>query len=150
MNIGVEKTYYDGASVFGKPYNYMQLKEYLGHAHRIAPIRMTGTFILGGKDETVSSVKAIIQSSAEMNLDEAEFSPLFVYPDTPIYSDYFSNPRSWLDVVLKSEEPWGEVVYENEELDKSTLITLVNEAYKHFNLEREDTNRIKDRYHLKG
>lgn len=150
MNIGVEKTYQDGAFVFGKPYDYLKLKDYLGHAHEVAPIRMTGTFILGGEGETITSVRETIRASTEMNLDEAEFSPLFVYPGTPIYDSVFSNPRSWVDVIMASEEPWGEVVYESKALDKATLISLVNEAYKYFNNGRKETKRIQDRYHLKG
>lgn len=150
MNIGVEKTYSDGASVFGKPYDYVKLKEFLAHAHSVVPIRMAATFILGGKGETIASVREIIKASAEMNLDAAEYSPLFVYPDTPIYDDVFSSPKSWLDIVLTSQEPWGEVVYENKDLDKATLITLVDEAYKFFYLESVETDRIRDRYHLKG
>lgn len=122
MNIGVEKTYVDGASIFGKPYDYVKLKEFLAHARTVAPIRMAATFILGGKGETIASVREIIKASADMNLDAAEYSPLFVYPDTPIYNDVFSSPRSWLDMVLASQEPWGEVVYENKDLDKTTLI----------------------------
>lgn len=49
MNIGVEKTYKEGASTLGKRYNYEKLKAYLFHAHQICSIRMTGTFILGVK-----------------------------------------------------------------------------------------------------
>lgn len=150
MNIGVEKTYDDGASIFGKRYDYKKLKEYLAHAHTVVPIRMTGTFILGGKGETLNSVRDLIHASADMNLDEAEYSPLFVYPDTPIYSDVFSDPRSWLDIILSSVEPWGEVVYENSELSKDALIALVDEAYSYFNQERKRTDHIRDRYHLKG
>lgn len=150
MNIGVEKTYDDGASVFGKRYDYKKLKKYLEHAHTVVPIRMTGTFILGGKGETQASVRELIRASSDMNLDEAEYSPLFVYPDTPIYTDLFSDPKHWLDVVLSSEEPWGEVVYENSELSKTELIALVDEAYSCFNREREKSARVRDRYHLKG
>lgn len=150
MNIGIEKTNNDGASVFGKSYDYAMLKNRLEHIHSITNIRMTGTFILGGKGETIASVREMIKASTEMHLDEAEFSPLFVYPDTPIYNDVFSDPKCWLDVVLSSEEPWGEVVYENEELDKKTVIGLVDEAYSCFYPESGATERIRDRYHLKG
>lgn len=150
MNIGVEKTYDDGASVFGKQYDYKKLKEYLAHAHSVAPIRMTGTFILGGKEETQDSVRKLIIASTDMNLDEAEYSPLFVYPDTPIYKDVFSDPRSWLYVILSSEEPWGEVVYENNKLKKDMLIKLVDEAYSYFNQKRKKTDKVRDRYHLRG
>ena len=150
MNIGIEKTYDDGASIFGKQFDYKKLREYLAHTHTVVPIRMTGTFILGGKGETLDSVRQLIIASADMNLDDAEFSPLFVYPDTPIYKDIFSDPKSWLDVIMSSEEPWGEIVYENNILHKEELVSLVDEAYDYFNKERKKTDRILDRYHLKG
>ena len=150
MNIGVEKTYADGASKFGKRFDYDMLKHCLAHAHTVCPIRMTGTFILGGKEETVESVRELIAASATMNLDEAEYSPLFVYPDTPIYNEIFTDPRAWLDKVLNSEEPWGEVVYETETLDKNALINLVEEAYQTFADKNAKLDRIQDRYHLKG
>ena len=150
MNIGVEKTYDDGASVFGKPYDYEKLKVYLAHAHTVVPIRMTGTFILGGERETQDSVREIIKASADMNLDAAEYSPLFVYPDTPIYDKVFASPKSWVDVILLAEEPWGEIVYENDDLDKKTLIALVEEAYRCFYKDNVESMKVRDRYHLKG
>ena len=150
MNIGIEKTHKDGASVLSKVFDYERLKEYLANAKKICSIRMTGTFILGGKDETVISARELIKASANMNLDKAEYSPLFVYPDTPIYHELFSSPRDWFDFIISSEEPWGEIVYESKELDKQTLISLIDEAYKYFYRKDNTTNRIYDRYHLKG
>ena len=152
MNIGVEKTYADGASVFGKRFDYDRLKGYLAHAHTVCPIRMTGTFILGGKGETIESVRRLIDASATMNLDEVEYSPLFVYPDTPIYGDLFDNPKAWFNKIKNSLEPWGEVVYETDNLDKRTLIELVDEAYRTFAMKnnRSDSDIIQDRYYLRG
>lgn len=152
MNIGVEKTYANGASVFGKRFDYDKLRRYLAHAHDNCSIRMTGTFILGGKGETVESVRQLIAASVAMNLDEVEYSPLFVYPDTPLYNEVFRDAKAWIDVVLNSDEPWGEVVYETETLGRKTLIDLIDEAYQTF-FERNDkanTYRIRDRYHLRG
>lgn len=150
MNIGVEKTYREGASVFGKRYNYEELKAYLFHIHRICSIRMTGTFILGGENETIESTRKLIQASIEMGLDDAEYSPLFVYPDTPLYEKYFNNPREWLTIVLNADEPWGEVVYENNKLGKADLISLIDEAYQSFQQSRATTKHVIDRYRLKG
>ncbi len=152
MNIGVEKTYADGASVFGKRYDYNRLRDYLAHAHIVCPIRMTGTFILGGKGETIESVRQLIDASATMNLDEVEYSPLFVYPDTPIYGELFDNPKAWFTKIINSQEPWGEVVYETDNLDIRTLIDLVDEAYRTFAMknDKSDLEIVKDRYHLRG
>lgn len=152
MNVGVEKTYPDGASLFGKKYDFEKLKKILAHIHDICPILLAGTFILGGKGETVDSVRKLIYASANMNLDKAEYSPLFVYPDTPIYQDLFLNPRSWYEVVMQEKEAWGEVVYEYGALSKNVLIDLVDEAYGYFygNTNQYDSKRIQDRYRLKG
>ena len=113
---------------------------------------MTGTFILGGKGESEQSIRELIVASAHMGLDNVEYSPLFVYPDTPIYDEMFSNPRTWFDVVSQESEGWGEVVYESELLDKKTLIHLIDEAYQYFygNTDQHDSKRVIDRYRLKG
>ena len=152
INVGVEKTAPIGASVFGKKFDYEALKRYIYHMHKICPIKIAGTFILGGKDETEDSVRALIRNSLRLGLDKAEYSPLFVYPDTPIYDEVFSDPYSWLDVINHEDEAWGEVVYESRELDKNKLIGLIDEAYKSFYADTEysDSERIKDRYNLKG
>ena len=150
MNIGVEKTYKEGASTLGKRYNYEKLKAYLFHAHQICSIRMTGTFILGGEKETIESTRKLIRASIDMGLDDAEYSPLFVYPDTPLYDKYFKNPKEWFSVVLNATEPWGEVVYENNKLRKEDLISLIDEAYQDFYQSRAMIKHVKDRYRLKG
>lgn len=151
MNIGVEKTYFDGAGIFGKRFDYSKLRTHIAHIHDVSDISLTGTFILGGKGETVESVRTLIKESADMNLDKVEYSPLFVYPDTPIYKEIFGDPREWLEVVLKEEEPWGEVVYESDLLTKNTLIEMVDEAYTFFYRNGPAVSRkIMDRYNLKG
>ena len=152
MNIGIEKTNSEGASVFGKRFDYNRLKDFLAHVHKICSIRMTGTFILGGKGETEKTVRQLIDASVSMNLDDAEYSPLFVYPDTPIYNEVFNNPKAWLNLILSSNKPWGEIVYETKVLNKSLLIDLVEEAYNTFyeKNNKSDNDRIQDRYHLRG
>ena len=151
MNIGIEKASFDGASVFGKKFDYAELKKCLAHVHEICNIQLAGTFILGGKNETVESVKKMIYASSAMNLDKAEYSPLFVYPDTPVYSEVFSDPKAWYNMILHSEEPWGEVLYENVHLTKRELINLVNEAYSIFYQNKNtESKKVNDRYNLKG
>lgn len=152
MNIGVEKTYDTGASMFGKRFNYDELRNCLAHIHQTCQIKLTGTFILGGKGETKDTIEKLILASANMNLDQAEYSPLFVYPDTPIYKDMFSNPKEWFDVIMSSKDSLGEVIYEDDLLDKDTLLSLVNEAYCFFykGTRYSASDRITDRYNLKG
>lgn len=150
MNIGVEKTYPDGAAVLGKRYDFSKLCTFLAHLHEVCSIRTTGTFILGGHNETEESVMELILESTKMNLDDVGYSPLFIYPDTPIYKEMFDNPRAWVDIVESS--PIGEVIYETTQLSKERLMDLVNEANEAFfhDKPQEESKRIKDRYHMKG
>ena len=150
MNIGIEKTNPDGAAVFGKKYDYSQLCDCLSKMHKICKIRTSGTFILGGKAETEASVYELIQASTKMCLDDANYSPLFVYPDTPLYNDLFSNPKDWLPIAEKN--PIGEVIYENDCLSKERLLELVTEANQafFFNKPQQETERVNDRFRLEG
>ena len=152
MNIGVEKTYVNGASMFGKRFNYNELKSHLAHIHEVCQIQLTGTFILGGKEDTKDSVRKLILASSRMNLDQAEYSPLFVYPDTPIYKEVFSNPKEWFDVIMSSNDSLGEVIYENNDLDKANLLRMVRVAYKFFynGTKYSESDRITDRLNMKG
>jgi radical SAM superfamily enzyme YgiQ (UPF0313 family) len=170
MNIGVERTDQNGAEIFGKRYSFEKLKDTIQRIHQCCDIRVTGTFILGGKDQRIENVRQMIQRSKMIGLDDAEFSPLFVYPDTPIYKEVFKSPREWLDVVLSDKNPWGEVVYENENLNENQLVDLMREAYEYFhgngnekgirsnessesvdyNEHSHTTDHLADRYHLKG
>lgn len=109
-----------------------------------------GYIYTGGEKETIESTRKLIRASIDMGLDDAEYSPLFVYPDTPLYDKYFKNPKEWFSVVLNATEPWGEVVYENNKLRKEDLISLIDEAYQDFYQSRAMIKHVKDRYRLKG
>lgn len=151
INIGIERTGENGATAFGKAFCFEKLRGFIMHLHEICPIRVTGTFILGGKDETKESIRQMIKESTSIFLDDAEFSPLFVYPETNLYDCYFSDPQSWFDIIERENEPWGEIVYENKNLTKDDIIALVDEAYSFFYKDkRTDSSRhITDRYNLK-
>lgn len=151
MNIGLERTDVNGADLFGKPYDLEGLRLFIMHIHDVCQIKIAGTFILGGKSETEATVRNMINTSIQLGIDKAEYSPLFVYPDTPLYGEVFSNPKEWFDIVKSANEPWGEVVYETESLTKEKLQQLVDEAYHAFygDTEFDVTNHIKDRYQLK-
>ena len=101
--------------------------------NKTCTIKATGTFILGGKNETEATVYQLIQSSLKLHLDDASYSPLFVYPDTPLYKDMFS-------------------IYTNNVLSQERLLELVTEAHQEFfrGKPQENEARVKNRYSLKG
>ena len=61
-------------------------------------------------------------------------------------------PKEWFEVIMSSKDSLGEVIYEDDLLDKDTLLSLVNEAYCFFykGTRYSASDRITDRYNLKG
>ena len=153
INLGIESTITEEINYYGKQVPFIGLKEKIDYLHNNSKIKVAGTFILGGKYATEQTVKSIIADSVDMSLDYAHYSPLFVYPGTPIYQDYFKNndEHAWLDFIVKDDWPWGEIVYENEYLNRNKLIELVEYAYKVFyqNSKYSNEKMITDRYNLK-
>lgn len=89
----------------------------------------------------------------EVNLDFAHYNPLFVYPGTPLYKEYFTNDiseRKWVDYLLKDSWPWGEIVYENENLSREMILNLTEKAYERFYADSpyKDNEMVKDRFRL--
>ena len=111
---------------------------------------IAGTYLLGGVGETKESIEEMIEESTKMNLDFAHYNPLFIYPGTPIYREYFQNKEDWVKYILEDKAPWGEVVYENEHVNREQLLKLVEKAYKKFysNSIYKDTVMVKDRFNL--
>ena len=150
MNLGIEKTYVAGLKAIGKNIPLDGLAEQILKIKSLTGIRVAGTFILGGKDETETDVRGIVENSQKLNLDFAHYNPLFVYPGTPLYEEYFTNEREWVSYLLKDNWLWGEIVYENENLNREKLIRIIEEAYEQFYRDSpyRDAEMIKDRFHL--
>lgn len=151
MNLGIEKTYIAGLQALGKNIPLYGLAEQIQHMKTLAGIQAAGTFILGGKDETETDVRGIIENSTKLNLDFAHYNPLFVYPGTPMYTEYFTNEREWVSYLLKDDWLWGEIVYENADLSREKIVHLAEEAYEHFYADSpyRDDKMIKDRFRLR-
>lgn len=132
MNLGIEKTYIAGLQILGKNIPLYGLAEQIQRMKALTDIRAAGTFILGGKDETETDVRGIIESSAKLNLDFAHYNPLFVYPGTPLYAERFVNEQEWVSYLLKDNWLWGEIVYESADLNREKIVRLAEEAYEHF------------------
>lgn len=151
VNVGVEKTDSESLRHLGKDIKSSDAAEGIGRIKGLSPIRVAGTFILGGGRETEGDVMRMIERSQHMGLDLAHFNPLFVYPGTQIYEDVFRNEREWVDYVLRDELPWGEIVYENEHMGRGRLLELVDYAYACFyeGTDQEGSAMVRDRFNLR-
>lgn len=150
INIGIEKTYVDGLKYLGKNISLSGLADQIMHVKKISKIKVAGTFILGGKDETRKNIEQIIEESTKMNLDFAHYNPLFIYPGTPMYEEYFKNEKDWVNYILKDNWPWGEIVYHNKYVSREQLLELVNYAYEKFysGSPYKGSIMVKDRFNL--
>ena len=150
INLGIEKMTERGLRFLGKTGNRDGLNEKMNNAKKIG-ISLCATFILGGKDEKEDDIVNLVDYAKSLPIDFAQFNPLFVYPGTSLYDDIFSSPEEWVEEVLSSDYPWGEIVYENEYLKTRDLLRLVDYAYAEFykNSNLAEDIMIKDRFNLK-
>ena len=154
MNLGIEKTTSQGLKYLGKHIELADLSEKIRLIKSMSEMQVSGTFILGGKDETEEDILRTIRESREMNLDFAHYNPLFVYPGTPVYDEYFGSTgvMAWADSITKDNWPWGEVVYETPAVDRNKLMKLVDTAYSSFYKDSlyQEEGMVKDRFNLRG
>lgn len=150
INIGIEKTNQASLKALNKNINIENLPFKIEEIKKHSNIKVAGTFILGGPDENAQEVKNTIKNAKKLNLDFAHFSPLFVYPGTPIYDMVFKDKYQWVEYILEDELPWGEIVFENKYLNKLELIELSEFAYSEFykGTSYYDSFMIKNRYNL--
>lgn len=150
INLGIEKTSAKSLKNLGKEITLDGLAEKIKHFKAISKIKVAGTFILGGVDETEYNIQQMIDESTKMNLDFAQYNPLFIYPGTPMYQEYFQDEKGWVKYILEDDRPWGEIVYENKYVNKEQLLKLVTYAYEKFysNSIYRDTTMVKDRFNL--
>ena len=151
INIGIEKTNSAALQFLGKNIDISDIKKGIDHIKELSSIRVAGTFILGGGNETDSDIIEIIKNSKNMNLDYAHYNPLFIYPGTRIYEQFFHNNHEWVDYILRDKFPWGEIVYKNEYVSGEKLLNLVDYAYAYFykGTDYEDSTMIVDRFNLR-
>lgn len=150
VNLGIEKVSEKGLSFLGKPTLKKNLAEKIQEAHSIG-IRISATFILGGKGESKDDIENIISYAKSLQLDFAHFNPLFVYPGTPLYDEMFHNQDDWAQMVINDSLPWGEILYDNGILSTSDLLELVEKAYKEFYTATpyEESMMVTDRFNLR-
>ena len=151
INLGIEKTSIERLMKLGKDITTIGgVAEKIKHLKSMSKIKIAGTFILGGVGETKASIEEMIEESTKMNLDFAHYNPLFIYPGTPIYREYFQNKEDWVKYILEDRDPWGEIVYENKYVNKEQLLELVKKAYEKFYSDSiyKDTAMVEDRFNL--
>lgn len=132
INIGIEKV--SKLKTLSKSYQIDQLREQCNLVAKTCPtLRLTGTFILGGPEETLESIQETIQFSTELNLIFAHYYPLELYPGTPIYNSVFEQDNKvWFNKIINDELPWGEIIYESADISAEQLMNLVHLAYNRF------------------
>lgn len=134
INIGIEKVSFPQLKLLSKPFSVEQLKETCQLVTKVCPeLRLTGTFILGGPGETKESIHKTIQFSTQLDLLFAHYYPLELYPGTPMYHSIFGeDKRAWFDKIMSDKLPWGEVIYEGNNISATQLVDLVHFAYRYF------------------
>lgn len=151
INLGIEKMSQNGLKFLGKDGSWEDLKEKILSVKKTG-IKVCATFIIGGEKETEEDVKRLVEYAKKLSLNFAQFNPLFVYPGTPLYNQLFSSNIEWIQTVLSDKLPWGEILYENENLSKEDLLKLIDYAYTEFykGTPYEEENMIEDRFNIKG
>lgn len=148
LNIGIESFSQSKLRIFRKLYSIEEFEETCKLVNDVCPrLRLTGTFILGGPGETLDSINETIESSTRLGLLFAHYYPLYLYPGTPLYERVFGqNTKEWFNNVISDQNPWGEVVYEDENISATQLMELVSFAYSYFYRRKEWRKRA--RYYL--
>jgi len=139
FNIGIEKISQSQLKLLKKPYPIERLKKACKMVTKVCPhMRLAGTFILGGPGEIIDSIHETVEFSTKLNLLFAHYSPLELYPGTPIYNQVFGKDlKVWYNKLMSDKYSWGEVIYENEDISADRLISEVGQAYHSF-YEREE------------
>ncbi len=152
INIGIEKTNNMALVTLGKTSFITGLKEKNKQIIELSCIKITATFILGGINEDEATVKQLIADSKQMSLSEAHYNPLFVYPDTGLYTKCGFKDRDWYQLIQEDKRPWGEVFYENKELSSEKILDLLDHAYTEFYSNSKEIHTIPyiDRFNLRG
>jgi len=145
INIGIEKASFLQLKLLSKPFSVEQLKETCQLVTKVCQeLRLTGTFILGGPGETKESIHQTVQFSTQLGLLFAHYYPLELYPGTPIYHSVFGeDKRAWFDKIMSDKLPWGEVIYEDNNISATQLVDLVHFAYRYFYERHEWKERAK-------
>jgi len=98
-------------------------------------IRVAGTFIVGGPDESADDLDSTIDFATSLPLDYAQFNPLAIYPGTRLYDEVYGAERAhdWLDMCLDSDvAPRGDILWQSRSQPLSAIIAVIAEGYHRF------------------
>ena len=133
LNMGIEKGTSKGLRSLGKGITVEQAVQACKNIRLASPkLRLTGTFVLGGPDETYDEAMQTIDYSKKLGLLFAHFYPLEVYPGTALYGKLFgSDMRSWLNLINEDSEFGGSLVYEDilKKKDTSKLVCCADSEF---------------------
>jgi radical SAM superfamily enzyme YgiQ (UPF0313 family) len=133
INLGIEKGTKKGLKAIEKSLNPDRAIEACKTIRTAAPnMRLAGTFIIGGPEETYDEAMETIEYSKELGLLFAHFYPLEIFPGTRLYTKKFgSDMRIWLNLIQQDSTFAGSLVYEDL-LRKDDILKLTCIAYKAF------------------
>ena len=132
INIGFESVSKDAQKLYRKRYNPQLIIDACNCAIS-NNIIIAGTFIIGGPTETIDSIEATINFAKESGIIFAHFTPLEIYPGTPLYSSMFgTDPKAWFFAQQKEELGWNEVIFDSENMSADILIKKSSLAYEMF------------------
>jgi len=137
INMGIEKASNHNLKNLNKQLTTESIVTACEQVKTVVPdMRLAGTFILGGPNETEFDIEATISFAKSLPLDFAHFYPLEIYPDTPFFtqvSNQGQQPTAWAYRMLENEDNyWGEILYETQELPSWRLLELTHRAYDEF------------------
>lgn len=96
-------------------------------------LRVAGTFIIGGPDETLEEIENTIQFAIALPLDFAQFNPMAVYPGTQLFKQRYGDISDWLHLCLDPDlAPLGDILWSTEETPLAAILETVRDAYSRF------------------
>lgn len=133
INFGIETSNSSDATTFHKSVDPDAFKQLLSQIRDNVPnLRTSGTFIIGGEGETQTTASNTVNYSLSLPITFAHYYPLEIYPGTQTYTLYKKSFCNWLEEILSDDLPWGEVIYENVNLSKQTVLNIISDAYQQF------------------
>ena len=132
INIGFESANFEIQKRFKKKFDIQRTAKQCQIGMR-AGIAVNGTFIIGGPEETAETIRDTIFAASQLGLLFAHFTPLEVYPGTPLYTSMFgADERAWFYLLKDDSLKWNEIIYETERLSSKALISMASKAYIQF------------------
>ena len=96
-------------------------------------LRVAGTFIIGGPDETPEDIENTIEFAISLPLDFAQFNPMAVYPGTQLFKQRFGDVSEWLHLCLDPDlAPLGDILWSSDETPLAVILEAVRDAYSRF------------------